>query len=115
MLLGFIKPTGFFVYAVIESQGRERELMNFPLVELVIGMDEGEVIDISNRCDRVIEGIYTNIHTSVSDAEAQAIVKSDGFGLRIRGGPYADMFLGVGPMSNKGGEQMIAAFFYNLS
>lgn len=115
MLFGFVKSTGFFVYAVIETQGREWELTNFPLVELVVGMNEKIVIDISYRCNRTINGIYCNIDVFLSKEEAQEIVRSDGFGIRVRGGPDAGMFLGVGPMSTKGGTQILAALFDNLT
>lgn len=115
MLLGFAKPDGFFVFAVIESQGRERELINFPLVELVIGEAENTVIDLSNRCERAVNGIYTNINSVITKAEAEKIASSDAFGIRVRGGPDAEIFLGIGPMSTEGGTEKLTSFFKNLS
>ena len=63
IILGFEKSIGFYVLAVIESQGREDEMSRMPLVELVIGTSEERVIDVSARAARVVAGIYTNVST----------------------------------------------------
>ncbi|WP_454700896.1 hypothetical protein [Agrobacterium burrii] len=115
MLLGFAKPNGFFVHAVIESQGREQELTNFPLVELVINTPEETVINLFDRCSRTVQGIYTNIASQITPTEAMSIAQSTAFGLRVRGGPDAGVFLGIGPMSLNGASHLIKAFVGNLS
>jgi len=115
MLLGFAKPDGFFVCAVIESQGREQELTNFPLVELVIQNPEETVIDLFDRCSRTVQGIYTNITAKLTTAEVASIARSKGFGLRVRGGPDAGVFLGIGPMSLDGASHLFKSFVDNLS
>jgi hypothetical protein len=115
MVLGYAKPNGFFVYAVIESQGREKELTTFPLVELVIGMNEDIVLDITSRCRRTVEGIYTNIVAPITNQEAKALATSDGFGIRVRGGSDAGIFLGVGPMATEGAQDKLTSFVTNLS
>jgi hypothetical protein len=115
MLLGFAKPNFFYVYAVIESQGREQQLVEFPLAELVIGQDEDVIIDISDRCERAVQGIYTNIHAQVTVDEARSIASSNAFGIRVRGGSDAELFLGVGPMSTDGGIELLKTFVSCLS
>ncbi|WP_309140455.1 hypothetical protein [Ensifer sp. ENS10] len=115
MLLGFAKPAGFFIHAVIESQGREKELTEFPLVELVIGETEHTIIDLSARCARAVEGIYTNISSDLTKQEAEQVACSDAFGIRVRGGPDAELFLGVGTMSTEGGATKLRSFFHNLN
>ncbi|WP_433762614.1 hypothetical protein [Brucella anthropi] len=115
MLLGFAKPNFFYVYAVIESQGREQELVEFPLTELVIGQDEDVIIDISDRCERAVQGIYTNIYAQVTVDEARSIASSNAFGIRVRGSPDAELFLGVGPMSTDGGIELLKTFVSCLS
>jgi len=115
MLLGFAKPDGFFVYAVIESQGREQELTNFPLVELVIQNPEETVIELFDRCSRTVQGIYTNIASQLTIAEAKSIAQSKAFGIRVRGGPDAGVFLGISPMSLDGASHLLRSFVDNLS
>lgn len=115
MLLGFAKPDGFFVYAVIESQGREDELTTFPLVELVVSNPTETSIDISERCNRFVQGIYTNISLRITAEEAALIASSTGFGIRVRGGPDAGVFLGISPMSTAGASHLFQSFVGNLS
>lgn len=114
LMLGFVKPD-FYLHAVIESQGRESHLTQFPLVELVVGQNDGRIVDLSGRCTRHIHGIYTNVFSKLSTTEANDLAFSDGFGLRVRGGPDADMFLGIAPMSTSGGEDLIRSFVHSLS
>jgi len=115
MLFGFAKPDGFFVHAVIESQGREQELMSFPLVELAIGEPEELIVDLSTRCSRTVDGAYTNIVSLLTVEEARAIAYSTSFGIRVRGGPDAGMFLGVGPMSTADAGYKLKSLFAILS
>ncbi len=112
MLLCFNKEEGFIAYAVIESLGREQELTTFPLVELVLETDNSDesVVDISDRCVRTIRGIYTNISASITHVEASAIAKSEGFGIRVRAGDDAPLFLGIGPMKVGDGRNLIETF-----
>lgn len=112
MILGFEKLTGFFVHAVIESQGREEELTTMPLVELVVGQSEKRIIDISSRVERSVIGIYTNIATRITADEAIEISASDGFGLRLRWTNKADIFLGIAPMDTKSGSDEIHSFVH---
>ncbi len=111
IILGHLKHSGFYILAVIESQGREAELTDFPLVELDVANPTGAIIDISHRCHRQINGIYTNISCQLSNAEASALAYSDGFGVRVRGGPDAGMFLGIAPMSSASGTEMLRSYF----
>lgn len=111
IILGHIKDRGFYLLAVIESQGREAELTSLPLVELDVANSTGAVIDISHRCSRQISGIYTNITCRLSNAEAYALAYSDGFGVRVRGGPDTGMFLGIAPMSSASGAEMLRSYF----
>jgi hypothetical protein len=111
IIFGYLKHRGFYLLAVIESQGREAELTGFPLVELDVANSTGAIIDISHRCHRQINGIYTNITCQLSNAEASALAYSDGFGVRVRGGPDAGMFLGIAPMSSASGREMLRSYF----
>lgn len=113
MILGFTKGAGFYLHAVIESQGREDELTSAPLVELVVG-DEESVTDLSNRSHRSVNGIYTNILCFITNDEAQTIASSSGFGLRVRFSPDAPMFLGIAPMSTDGASDMLTSFVHSL-
>lgn len=114
MIFGFSKEAGFYLHAVIESQGREDQLTGAPLVELVTG-DEENIEDISNRAIRAVNGIYTNILCFISKEEAQRVAYSKSFGLRVRFATDAPMFLGVAPMSTEDAGDMLTSFFHNLS
>lgn len=115
MILLFERSAGFHVIAVIESQGRETELQQMPLVELVLGLNEGKAINVSERAKRQVSGIYTNISLPVSKREANELVNSDGFGLRLRWNDEAPVFLGISPMATKGGEEALQSFVHSLS
>lgn len=113
--LGFAAPN-FYLHSIIESQGREEQLVSaFPLVELSIGMTGDRAIDISERCIRVVEGVYTNVITSLTTSEAIELAESDGFGLRIRAAADAPLFLGIAPMATKGAEDLIRSFVNCIS
>lgn len=114
MILGFTKGPGFYLHAVIESQGRQDELTRAPLVELVVD-DEVIVTDISNRTTRSVHGIYTNILCFITNDEATTIAHSSGFGLRVRYAHDAPMFLGIAPMSTEGASDMLTSFVHSLS
>lgn len=114
MILGFAKPS-FYVHAVIESQGRELQLTEFPIVELVIVNGEEHVVDLSDKCLRHVDGIYTNAMAMISNELAKDIADCDSFGLRIRGGYDAPMFLGIAPMSTDGATDLIRSFVNSLA
>lgn len=113
VMLCHTKGREFFFWAVIESQGREYELNNFGLVEIVT-YDETNRIDISNRCTRAVNGAYTNIISKLTRDEARTIAFSEGFGIQIRITDEAPMFLGISPISTVGGEDQLQTFFTNL-
>lgn len=96
-------------------RGRIQELTAFPLVELVIGMNENVILDITSRCDRKLEGIYVIVSALITNEEAKSLATSDGFGVRIRGSPSADMFLGIGVMATDGAQDKLISFVSNLS
>ncbi|MER9801048.1 hypothetical protein NKJ36_28750 [Mesorhizobium sp. M0142] len=113
--LGFAAPN-FYLHTIIESQGRQEQLVSaFPLVELSIGMTGDRAIDLSDRCIRVAEGIYTNVISTLTTSEAIELAESDGFGLRIRAASDAPLFLGIAPMATKGAEDLIRSFVNCLS
>lgn len=113
ILLTFARPD-FLLHGFIESQGREEHLTNFPLVEIVICESEEKIIDVSERCIRFIYGAYTNIIVKIEKNEASELVNAVSFGLRVRGGPDAPMFLGIAPMPTKAGEDMLQSFIHCL-
>lgn len=114
LLACYTRPT-FYIHAVIESQGREQELTEFPLVELVVGMDESHIRDVSARCSREVTGPYTNIIVESTLQEAHELVHSNGFGLRLRANSNSPIFLGIAPMSTKTGRDLLTSFVHNVS
>ena len=112
IIIGFAKGAGFFIHAVIESQGREEELLAMPFVEVVVGMSEKRSIDVSSLSERDIHGIYTNVVAPISNADAMEICNSDGFGLRLRWTLEAPVFLGVAPMSTATGGDILRSFVH---
>ncbi len=52
VMLGWAEADGFLFMSMIETMGRENELLNFGLVEIALGEDE-EAINISERCARM--------------------------------------------------------------
>ncbi|WP_340584066.1 hypothetical protein [Brucella pseudintermedia] len=115
MILGATKNGGFYVHAVIESQGREEHLTQFPLVELVFGGENEKVIDISDTAVRTVVGIYTNILAPISNDDAIELLNYNGIGLRVRGSKDAGMFLGIAPMSIDGSEDLVRSFIHILA
>lgn len=113
VMLRYARDVGFLFHAVIESQGREQKLTEFGLVEIVVN-GEDERIDISNRCQRMVCGIYVNVLARITDKEAQLLAHSDSFGIQIRFSSNAPMFLGIAAMSTGGGKEQLQVFYDNL-
>ncbi len=112
VMLGFNSEIGFVFWAVIETQNRAKELLGFPLVEVVLN-GESKRLDISSRVERKEEGIYTNVLARISDDEAKQIAFSDSFGVQIRFSSDASMFLGIAAMDTKEGREKLRTFFSN--
>lgn len=107
------KSAGFMFCALVEAMGREQELITFESVE-IIANDEDIRIDISNRCDRVVSGIYVMISAMLSDEEARTLAYSKGFGVQVRASPNADIFLGIAAIPTAGGDQKLKGL-YNMA
>jgi hypothetical protein len=114
LIIGFVKPN-FYLHAVIESQGRSDQLKTFPVVELVVGLNEDRIIDLSDRCIRAEMNMYTNVIATISAEEARELAFSEGFGVRVRGSLSAEMFLGISAMPTAGGEDLLQSFVKSLS
>ncbi len=112
--LGYAKGGGFLFYAMIEAQGRNEELLGFPVVEIVTNGEQSR-IDISDRCERIDGGIYINLFANLTQLEARAIAWSDSFGVHIRFSKDAPVFLGVAAMSTEGGREQLQTFYRTLS
>ena len=110
VMLSFVKSSGFIFWAVIEAQGREDELTGFPVVEIVID-DEDRRIDISDRSQRVIEGLYVNVLARLTQEEAREIAYSNSFGVQIRLSKDAPIFFGVSAMSTESGKEQLETFY----
>lgn len=110
VMLCYSKGAGFMFWAVIESQGREHELMSFGLVEIVVNTEDIR-IDISQRCERQVNGIYTNVLARITEDEARTIAFSESFGVHIRFSDQADLFLGISAVSTDGGKEQLETFF----
>lgn len=95
LIVGYMKPMGFYVHAVFECQGRDRELSSFPLVEVTMN---GESVrwDVSPRATRQIVNGFMNVIVPVSAEEARQMAESPSFGLQIRFSSMADLFFGIG-------------------
>lgn len=110
VMLCYAKGVGFLFWAVIESQGRARELTGFNLVEVVVN-EEAIRVDISDRCDRMVNGIYVNVIARITQEEARLLAYSDSFGVQIRLSAEAPVFLGASAMSTEGGREQLETFF----
>jgi hypothetical protein len=113
VMLHYHKSSGFLFHAVIEAQGRERELTTFPLVEIVVNGEESR-IDISQRALRTSVGIYVNVMCNLSQVEARMLAFSNSFGVQVRASNEAPVFLGIAAMSTEGGKEQLASFFETL-
>lgn len=114
VMLVYAKGAGFLFHAVIEAQGRQTELTEFPLVELILdGWDN--VKDISERALRFVNGGDVNIIVKLDEGEARTIAHSTGFGVAVRESSEAPVFLGISPMDTAGGKEQLETFFSVLS
>ncbi len=113
VLLIYAKSDGFSFGAMVETMGRQNELMTFGLVEIVVNGEDIR-IDISNRCAREASGIYTFFLAKLSESEAQLLSHSRSFGIQIRASAEAQIFLGIAAVSTKGGEQKLQGL-YNMA
>ena len=109
IMLVFAKEGGFLFKAVIEAQGRQKELTEFPLVELALDGWE-RLTDVSERAIRFIDGGAVQIIVKLDEAEARIIASSDSFGIIVRASSEAQVFLGVAPMSTEGGREQLETF-----
>lgn len=114
VMLCFAKGAGFQFWSLIEAQGRERELIEFGLVEIVLN-GESERIDISDRCLRSVSGKYVSVFSRLSEEEARRIAFSESFGVQIRFWSESDVFLGISAMNTNDGSDILTTFFENLS
>lgn len=112
VLLVYSKRDGFAFSALVETMGRDNELMNHPLVEIVVN-DEDIRIDISDRCARAPSGIYTIFIANISKSEAQLLASSKSFGIQIRASAQAEIFLGIAAISTAGAEGKLQGL-YNM-
>lgn len=113
VMLGFIAEAGFVFWAVIEAQGRERQLTGFGIIEIVLN-GEAKRIDVSDRCHRQVVGNYVNVIAKLTNEEAAAIAFSDSFGVQIRFSIEAELFLGIRAMSTSGGRDQLQTFYSML-
>lgn len=110
VMLCYSKPDGFLFVALVEAMGRVEELLNFGLVEIVAN-GEATRIDVSDRCMRSPSGIYIMFMVKVSTSEARILAYSDSFGIQVRGGPDAGVFLGISAMSTDGGKDKLRGLY----
>jgi hypothetical protein len=114
VMLHFRRDAVFIFHAVIEAQGRDKELTTFPMVEIVVN-GEDRRIDISRRALRTSVGIYVNVMADLSQEEARTLAYSDSFGVQVRASSEAPVFLGIAAMSTDGGKEQLESFFETLS
>jgi hypothetical protein len=110
VLLVYSKADGFAFAALVETMGRDDELMNFPLVEIVVNEEEIR-IDITDRCVRAPSGIYTMFMAKFSKSEASLLANSKSFGIQIRGSAQAEIFLGISAVSTAGAEAKLLGLY----
>lgn len=113
VMLAHAKDVGFMFFAVIEAQGRQEELCNLGLVEIVANGEEHR-IDISNRCERVANNIDVIVTSNVTKDEAAIIAYSKSFGIQIRFSSKSDMFLGVSAMDTTGGQDSLITLYNSM-
>jgi hypothetical protein len=112
VMLCYQKDIGFYFHAVVETQNRSDELLNFDLVEIVIN-DENTRLDISAEVTRTEHGKYINVISRISDDAARQIAFSDSFGVQIRFSSEAEVFLGIAAMDTMDGQGKLRTFFEN--
>ncbi|MEL6418988.1 MAG: hypothetical protein AAFQ55_10245, partial [Pseudomonadota bacterium] len=92
----------------------QKELCDFGLVEIVVN-GEDHRIDISERCERLPNDVDVVLISNISNEEAALIAYSKSFGVQIRFGSEAEMFLGVSAMDTTGGEDSLITLYKNMS
>ena len=110
VLLVYSKANGFSFAALVETMGRQDELLTFGLVEIMINGEESR-IDISDRCMRAPAGIYTYFMTQLSQEEAQTLANSESLGIYIRASADAQIFLGISAISTEGGQDTLKGLY----
>lgn len=110
VMLVYSKTDGFSFAALVETMGRDNELMNFPLVEIVVN-EEDDRIDITDRCIRAPSGIYTMFMANLSLSEAHLLANSKSFGIQIRGSTQAEIFFGIAAISTVGAEGKLQGLY----
>lgn len=110
VILGHKVGNGFFFHAVIEALGREKELCEHGIVEIVVNGDEYR-IDISERCQRKPLNGDVNLNANLTQEEADLLAYSKSFGVQIRASSEADLFLGISALSTEGGKDLLHSIF----
>jgi hypothetical protein len=111
VMLCYSKVDRFSFFAMVETMGRQDELLTFGLVEIAVNGEDTR-IDVTDRCMRVPSGIYTMFMAKLSDEEARMIAYSKSFGLQVRASAEAGIFLGIAPVSTEdGGEDKLKGLF----
>lgn len=113
VMLAHAKDAGFMFFAVIEAQGRQKELCNFGVVEIVINGEEYR-IDISDRCARTANDIDVILMSNVTREEAAMIAHSNSFGVQIRFSSDSPVFLGVSAMDTTGGKDSLVTLYKSM-
>jgi len=111
--LAYAKEAGFMFFAVIEAQGRQKELTSHSLVEIVVN-DEDHRIDISDRCVREANDVDLILFSQISEEEARQLAYSDSFGVQIRLSKEAELFLGASAMSTEGGQDSLRTLYETM-
>ena len=113
VILAHAKGVGFMFFAVIEAQGRQDELCNFGVVELVLN-GENKRIDISRRCSREPNDMDVVLMVNLKEGEAREVAYSNSFGVQIRASKEAEVFLGVSAMDTEGGRDSLRSLYENM-
>ncbi|NDW47585.1 hypothetical protein G0P99_21790 [Ruegeria sp. PrR005] len=113
VILTHAKDVGFMFFAVIEAQGRQDELCNFGVVEIVVN-GEDQRIDISWRCSREPNNVDVVLMAKLTEEEARQLAYSNSFGVQIRASKEAEVFLGVSAMDTEGGQESLRSLYENM-
>ncbi|MBB3460983.1 hypothetical protein [Rhizobium sp. BK377] len=114
VMLCYSKADRFAFAAMVEAMGRQSELLNFGLVEIVINGEDTR-IDITDRCMRAPHGIYIMFMAKLSDEEAKIIAYSASFGVHVRASLDAGIFLGIAAVSTENGGSEKLKSLYGLA
>ncbi len=114
VMLAHAKDAGFMFCAVIEAQGRQQELCDLGLVEIVVN-GEDHRINISDRCDRMANDVDVILISKITSQEAALIAYSNSFGVQIRFWEDSEMFLGISAMDTTGGQDSLITLYKNMS